>query len=97
MEYSVKESSDKMMIFFSGQLVLESIDKKGNEIIDLVVKSGKDTVVDLSGVDYVDSTGIGLFLKLSGIQKNRGKSFKIVNLSDRVVKIFELSSLGELI
>jgi anti-sigma B factor antagonist len=53
-------------------------------------------VVDLSGVTYLDSTGLGVFV---GLFKNiRGKegTFKIIGLSQRLNRLFHITGLADI-
>lgn len=52
-----------------------------------------NVIIDLGGLDYIDSSGIGvLILALSGLRK-RGGSLKLVNVGNPVLTVFKLTRL----
>jgi anti-sigma B factor antagonist len=95
MEFRVKEYKKKINISLVGDILLGEIGNLRHDVVELATNNDKDIIIDFSKVDYIDSTGIGLLLRLSGIQKSKNRSFNIINLSDRIKKILELSSLGD--
>ena len=51
------------------------------------------TVVDLSGVEFMDSTGIGWLLRSRDLFHDRGRRFSVV-VPESLDRIFELAGLG---
>ena len=72
MVYAVHEGTDSTTIIFSGNIVMNTITRLEGEIIALTNATDKDMIVDLEKVDFIDSMGIGLFIRLSLNQKKRG-------------------------
>lgn len=62
-------------------------------IQDLIKKDNKNFLFDLSTIDYMDSTGLGLFIYLE--EELKGKNGKLVlkGLSGRVKTLFERTRL----
>jgi len=54
-------------------------------------------VVDLAEVEYMDSTGIGIFIAVMKACKQTGRTFLVQNLSPRVERLFRITGLYELI
>ena len=54
-------------------------------------------VMDLSKIDFMDSSGLGLIMGSYALMQKLGGEFCISNPSERVSKIFELSGLGRII
>ena len=54
-------------------------------------------VMDLSKIDFMDSSGLGLIMGRYALMQKLGGDFCISNPSERVSKIFELSGLGRII
>lgn len=53
--------------------------------------------LDLSNVNYMDSTGIGVFVGFyKKVNREQGK-LKLTQLSDRLTRLFEITGLNELI
>ena len=71
--------------------VRSAIDEKLYELRPLTL------VMDLSRIDFMDSSGLGLIMGRYALMQKLGGDFLISNPSDRVQKIFELSGLGRII
>lgn len=63
------------------------------ELIEFCAFGEKDVVVDLMSVSRVDSLALALFLKAKNLLSEKGKKFRLANLSDSVRKIIEIASL----
>ncbi len=64
---------------------------------DAAVKGAKgDVVVDLSGVTFLGTLGIGLILSTHEQLEERGLSLKLANVPDFVENTFQVMSLTEL-
>jgi len=55
-----------------------------------------DMVFDFKDLNYIDSTGLGLFMNLYKKQKEKNKSIKIINAKDNIYKLFKITDLTEL-
>lgn len=66
--------------------------------MDKVVKDvGKrDCILNLSGLDFVDGSGLFFFLKIQKALARKGKQFFLCNASDNVLQIFRISKLVHL-
>lgn len=54
-------------------------------------------VVDLSGVTYMDSTGLGVFIGAYKTCQSVGGSLHLVGLTPRVARLFNITGVDELI
>jgi anti-sigma B factor antagonist len=66
------------------------------ERLDAEIDAGRyDVVVDLSGVTFMDSTGLGVLVgRLKQIRLNDG-SMRLVCAHDRVLKVFVITGLDK--
>ena len=53
----------------------------------------KILVLDMAGVDYITSSGIGTIVKAKTSLKRRGGNLAIINLQPQVEKVFEILRL----
>jgi anti-anti-sigma factor len=51
--------------------------------------------MDMTNLNYIDSSGIGTLIQISNWLKNRGGMIVITNVQGNVEKIFELTKLNE--
>lgn len=52
-------------------------------------------VVDMSGVKYIDSSGVGILVGFAKLIKNAGKHVVLVKLRPNVASLFHLAGLDE--
>lgn len=52
-------------------------------------------VLDLSGVRFVDSTGIGAFIELASDAEDRNSTFEVRSPSPRVERLLEVTGLSD--
>ena len=79
---------------YSGELTLEVVDRLKEEIGSYLQNQDCDSVVmDLSGVSFLDSSGIGFLVHLNNQRKEQGKGFYIYNPSSQVRKTLSLVRL----
>ena len=97
-DFEVKNSDGIMTVILDGEIdhhsavrVRSNIDAKIYEL------RPRALVLDLSRVNFMDSSGLGLIMgRYALIQKLSGE-FSISEPSERVLRVFELSGLGRII
>jgi len=57
----------------------------------------KSVVMDLSSIDFMDSSGLGLIMGRYALMQKLGGDFWVQNPAERALKIFELAGLGRII
>lgn len=57
------------------------------------VKPNTKLILNLEGIDFVDSTGFGVFLSIMKTANNNYGFFKICNISPGVMELFKLLQL----
>ncbi len=56
-------------------------------------RSNTKLILNLEGIDFVDSTGFGVFLSIMKTANNNYGFFKICNISTEVMELFKLLQL----
>lgn len=66
------------------------------EIVNLVDSGVKHVIINLTRVEYLDSTGLGILI--GGIKrlKEQGGSLRLVGPSARITRIFEITGLNKI-
>ena len=54
-------------------------------------------VLDLSSIDFMDSSGLGVIMGRKTTADKLGAEFKIINPTTRVARIIELAGLGKVV
>ncbi len=62
-----------------------------------VIAQNRDVVLDLSDVNYMDSSGLGALVGLWTSAKRAGRELKLISLSQRVKELLHLTSLDKVL
>ena len=92
---SISKEKDLIRINVIGDLDIYS-EKAFVDFTKSYIEEDKDLIFDFKDLDYIDSTGLGLFMKLYKKQDKKGKSIKIINAKDNVYKLFKITDLIEI-
>ncbi|MBQ8345190.1 MAG: STAS domain-containing protein [Clostridia bacterium] len=57
----------------------------------------RETVLDLSEIDFMDSSGLGLIMGRYALMQQMGGTLSLKNPNERIVKILELAGFGRVI
>ena len=68
-----------------------------NMVENLVRQNRKKVIFDLSGVEYIDSTGMGTIVFCFNKVKQAGGQLRIAGTQDRVLKIFKITRLDTIL
>ncbi len=87
------EIDEGMMLSVRGEIDLYSSPELRSKISDAVPLSKKALVLDLSGVSYMDSSGVATLVEGLRSAKKRDIDFILQNPSAAVMKVLQLSRL----
>ncbi len=79
----------------SGEIDAYTAPQLKEKLLPLTKTKGHQTVVDLKDVGYMDSTGLGIFISALKSTKENNSSIRLVNLQDRVSRVFNITGLDE--
>lgn len=92
MKHEVWKENDSVIISFSGDIDLEFSGDVRKILLDSLPQ-GRSIVVDLSGVELIDSSGIASLLEAFQDARKKGKDFIIAAANDPVMRVFNLARL----
>ena len=95
MNIEVKENAQSVMVVISGDIEMVTIKDFKEKLLQLGQSTEKDVEIDLSNVEYIDSSGVGVLISLLKMQKKKGKDLKIEKVSFKVLSVLKLSSLAD--
>ncbi|GGF49612.1 anti-sigma-B factor antagonist [Marmoricola endophyticus] len=89
------ESGDVTVVSVSGEIDVYTAPKLRDRIAQLVAEGRHHLVIDMDGVEFLDSTGLGVLV--GGLKKVRveGGSMEIVCTRERLLKIFRITGLAK--
>jgi len=93
MEISVESGTGQKVVRCSGKITAASTELLIKTVRPLFQES-KSVVLDLSGVSYLDSSGLGAIMRLWATSKQAGSKLSLINLSRRLKDLFTLTNLS---
>jgi anti-sigma B factor antagonist len=89
-----QRAGDVTVLVLRGRLVLDDGDDALRNRIEGLLADGRNRLVlDLGGVDYMDSAGVGLVVSKYLSARRRGGDLKLARLSARVDHVMEIAHL----
>ncbi|WP_408009058.1 STAS domain-containing protein [Pseudalkalibacillus sp. A8] len=80
-----------------GEVDAYTAPKLKETLLESTQKQGQKVVVDLSGVQYMDSTGLGVFVGALKSSQQSGSTLTLTGMTERVERLFEITGLTEVI
>jgi anti-anti-sigma factor len=97
MDLNYKKNGNTIVVYLKGKLDVHQVDDVEKEIkLLLSLETSSHFLLDLKNIDYVSSSGIGLFVTIMNILKQREKSFGICSLNSPVKRIMEIVEMNAL-
>ncbi len=93
----IKKEENKSIVNLSGEIDVYTAPKLREAILPLT--EGENNVIEVffDGVSYMDSTGLGVFIGALKSTKENNSTLRLVNLQERVLRLFKITGLDEII
>ena len=92
MSYPEKIENDELIITVNGEIDLGNSEKLRQQI-HAALDDNKAVSVDMSAVNYIDSSGIAVLIESKQRAGEGSKEFKIVKPSEAVLSVLKLAKL----
>jgi anti-sigma B factor antagonist len=94
MEIHTRTVGDVHVLDISGKIILGEATKAIRYTIsDLLENGGKKIVLNLTDVNYIDSSGIGELVRTYTTVTNEGKQLKLLNLTKKIRELLAITKL----
>ena len=94
-ESKIYDKDDYKLVEIKGDLDIYAEDEF-RDLIGLEIENiDKDLIIDIADLDYLDSTGLGLFMKIYRLINEKGHTVKIINPKENILKLFKITDLTE--
>jgi len=94
MAHSVREEQGILVVSFEGDVDLEYSPKARQILLDSV-KRRRDVLVDLSGVGYIDSSGVANLVEAFQLSRQKGTGFALVSVNAAALRVLQLARLDK--
>lgn len=94
MKSQVDQYGEVTVVKITGKITIGEGDIKLRELISgLVESNSKKVILDLKGLKYVDSSGIGELVSSYTSLRNRGGELALCNLNSKIYGLLQLTAL----
>ena len=93
LKISTREAGGVTLVSCSGRIVFGEEAADLREVVKSLLQREKQIVVDLAGVSYIDSGGLGTLVGLYTSARNVGGEIKLANLTQRVHDQLQITKL----
>jgi anti-sigma B factor antagonist len=92
---ATREAGDRTIVSVGGEIDVYTAPRLRDTITELVAAGRYDLVIDMTGVEFLDSTGLGVLV--GGLKKVRAQdgSLELVCNQERLLKIFRITGLAK--
>ncbi len=96
MEISIYRANNNLYVDIMGRIVLDVCEQFKNSALPLIDKGINQVYIDLSGVDFIDSAGLGVLVGLKMTSNKNKARLVLVSPSDGVNDILYVSKLDSI-
>ncbi len=94
MEHTVREDRGVLVVGFDGDVDLENSPQARQVLLECVNRA-EPVVVDMSGVSYIDSSGVASLIEAFQAAREAGQFFSLAALSDAAFRVLNLARLDK--
>lgn len=92
---SARIEGDNTVVVVSGELDVFTAPKLDELLAESMESGAVNLIVDLTGVTFLDSTGLGSMVKGLKSAREKGGSLRVVAADDRIAKVFRITGLDQ--
>jgi anti-sigma B factor antagonist len=97
MSVQVKEENDIIIITVKGDIEIYTLEDFKKVLSDVGHSFDKNIVIDVSKVNFIDSSGIGALISLYKLQNKKSRKLIIRNASPEIHNILKLTTLTDVL
>ena len=90
MSYKVTEDGNIATIHLDGEIDMD-VTEKAKEVIFPHIEAGKEVHLNLSNVQYMDSSGISVLIESKKLSEQKKTKFELIEVSKPVEKVLAMA------
>lgn len=96
MQASVTNAEGRAVVRLQGRFDFNSHREFRDAIESALKEPGREVMVDLAGVDYLDSSALGMLLMLRDKSRSVDKTVSLANCRGAVKQVLDIANFGKL-
>ncbi|WP_058305772.1 STAS domain-containing protein [Gracilibacillus massiliensis] len=97
LDIEVMDYSETQQVKLIGEIDAYTAPRLKETLLPLTKIKNTKVVVDLEQVNYLDSTGLGVFISVLKSTKEHDSELRLVALQDRVQRLFKITGLDSVL
>ncbi|MFD1851836.1 STAS domain-containing protein [Oceanobacillus bengalensis] len=93
---NVEQNKARAFVKLTGEIDVYTAPNLKEKLLPLTKIQNQVIEVDFSGVSYMDSTGLGVFVSALKSTKENSSSMRLVHLDERIYRVFRITGLIEI-
>jgi anti-sigma B factor antagonist len=94
-DLEITEQPSGATALIRGEIDMSTVDELHGRLKPTLEKSPDRLVLDLTGVTFLDSSGLRLVMRIDAELKGDGRGLVVITGSPRVARVFELTGAAE--
>jgi anti-sigma B factor antagonist len=90
-----RENGDRTVVEVTGEIDVYTAPTLREELSRLIDAEHTDLVVDLTGVSFMDSTGLGVLVGALKKVRTLGGDLQLVIVEEKILKVFRITALTQ--
>lgn len=90
-----EQGLDYVKVYIIGEVDIYTSHDLKDKLYSIVDSNSKDLKLDCSGLNYIDSTGLGIFVGTLKKARQNGYKVYVSNLKDNIKKLFVITGLDK--
>ena len=90
MSYKIEDKGNLKIVHLTGEIDMDVADKTRQSILPLI-NSGNDVQLNLSKVEYMDSSGISVLIESKKLSDQKNTKFELIEVSKPVEKVLAMA------
>lgn len=95
LKIKVKEAGGLPVIKLVGEIDLSTSPQFKEKIYEIIESGKRDVIVDLNGLDFMDSTGLGVLVAALKKTRMEGGSIRLICKKNNIMKVFTITGLDK--
>lgn len=94
---AMENADGNHVLHLSGEVDAYTAQQLRDQLFPVVEQGGSQVTVDLEHVNYMDSTGIGIFIGALKAASKSGSQLRLEKVPPRINRLFRITGLHEII
>jgi anti-sigma B factor antagonist len=90
---TVSSTGSQSVLAVRGDVDVHSASQLQDRLLQVIAAGQRSVVVDLTGLSFLDSTGLGVLVTARNEAERAGAALRLVCTSDRMLKLFRITGL----